>query len=377
MVKTISNTHYKILFLYGSLYAYIGGMILIVLLGSYTHNLLTVSVALCSGSVAAGIAYYYYRTQNYIITSIALLWNSVMFVSFRILAYHYSIDIAFLLIPLMVSAVLLNTKQLIIFNILYISLTIVLLQYGYQTYPDHPFLHNRSYLITFGIFTFFVVSFGFIYHYSIEQSYLQLEKSDGQKTLLLREIHHRIKNNLNMMTSILGLQMYKYPSEEIQSFIRQNTLRINSIALVHELLYKEELIDNTNLETYTKRLLHHILRISKKKEIQLSYRIEKIVLSLSDIIHIGIILNELFTNSLKYAFKDNKGRVDISMERIDNRYRLLYRDNGIGISEESMRDKGFGLSLIQLSVEHLEGVLSIRNDQGFACEILFKGTEET
>ena len=374
MRKKLKNIHYKVLFLYGSLYAYIVGMILTILLGTYTHHMLTVYVALLSGLVVSGVTYYFIRTQEYILTSIVLLWTSVFFVYFRIVSDHYSLDVAFLLIPPMVSAILLNKKHLIYFNLLYIFLTILLLRYGYFTYPHHPFLHNKSFIIIFGIFSFFVVSFGFIYHYSIERSYVKLEKSDRQKEILLKEVHHRVKNNLNMMTSILGLQMNKYHDKEIQAFIEQNTLRINSIALVHELLYKEEDIEGTSLKTYIAKLSEHVLNISKKREIVLNQHIEDIGLNIDDIIHIGIIINELLTNSLKYAFKEEKGEIDIELERMDNYYILQYADNGCGMREENRYKEGFGFALISLSVEHLEGTLTFPKHAGFKCQIRFRGT---
>lgn len=375
MRKKLKNIHYKVLFLYGSLYIYIAGMILTVILGTYTHHMLTVYVALFGGLVVSGVTYYYLRTQEYILTSIVLLWTSVFFVYFRIVNDGYSLDIAFLLIPPMVSAILLNKKHLIYFNLLYIFLTISLLHYGYLTYPEHPFLHNKSLMIIFGIFSFFVVSFGFIYHYSIEQSYVKLEKSDRQKEILLKEVHHRVKNNLNMMTSILGLQMNKYHAKEIQAFIEQNTLRINSIALVHELLYKEENIEGTSLENYIDKLSEHVLKISKKKEIVLNQHIEDIELNVDDIIHIGIIINELLTNSLKYAFKEDEGKIDIRLERMDNHYILKYADNGCGMREENRYKEGFGFALISLSVEHLEGTLTFPKHTGFKCQIRFRGKQ--
>ena len=376
MPKNPTKIHYKVLFLYGSLFAYIAGMVLTIILGTYTHQMPTVYAALLSGLIVAAATYYYIRTQAYILVSLVLLWTSVFFIYFRIMLYGYGLDIAFLLIPPMVSAILLNKKHLIYFNAIYILLTVALLFYGYHIYPQHPFLHNRSYVIIFGIFAFFVVSFGLIYHYSIEQSYVKLERSNNQKEVLLKEVHHRVKNNLNMMTSILGLQIYQHDdSPRIQSFIRQNMLRINSIALVHELLYKEEHIEGANLKTYIDRLSRHVLDISKKSDVVLTQHIEDIQLNINDIIHIGIIINELLTNSLKYGFREDSGTIDIRLERVDNHYMLQYSDNGCGMKEDCINKEGFGFALISLSVEHLEGTLSFAGDFGFSCRIVFRGTD--
>ena len=365
--------HYKVLFLYGSLYLYVMGMLLVSGFALYTDNTLTLYMALFSGSIIAGTIYYFYRTNNYITTSIILLWTSVIFVCVRIVIYKYSLDIAFLLIPPMVSAIILNKKHLVIFSILYVLLVVLVLMHGYDTYPQHPFLHNRRLLITFGIFAFFVVFFGFIYHYSIEQSYTKLEKSHRQKATLLREIHHRVKNNLNMMNSILGLQSYQYSSTEIQDFIEQNILRINSIALVHELLYTEELIDSMDIETYIKKLSQHILSVSNNHETTIMFHIDKVRLNINDSIHLGIIVNELLTNSLKYAF-ENKGEIGITIKQTSKAYTLQYTDNGCGVAKDCIDKKGFGFSLVSLSAEHLNGDFSILDHQGFKCQIIFQGT---
>jgi len=375
MIKNYKHLHYKALFLYGSLYSYVAGMLLTVILGSYTNHTLTVVFAFLSGLVIVGVILYYQKYGNYIVSSLILLWNSVLFVSIRILLYGYSLDIAFLLIPPMVAAILLDKKHIFIFSLLYVFYSIALLRYGYITYPDHPFLHNKSLVLTFGIFSFFVVIFGFIYHYSIEQSYQRLEKSDQQKTFLLKEIHHRVKNNLNMMTSILGLQAYRHKSEEMQTFIRQNTLRINSIALVHELLYQDDDLEEINVKNYIDKLSKHIISISKNDTITLSTDIEEIKLNINDIIHIGIIVNELITNSLKHAFDGHGGKIHIYLERVDNRYLLKYSDNGQGLNNNNINETGFGLSLVELSVEHLEGTFLIHAKQSFSCHIYFKGTE--
>ena len=93
-------------------------------------------------------------------------------------------------------------------------------------------------------------------------------------------------------------------------------------------------------------------------------------------IHIGIIVNELITNSLKYAFGDKEGHISLTLKRIDHRYMLQYRDNGKGIEALKNKQEGFGFSLIALSTEHLEGELQLAPEEHFCCTIYFKVTAQ-
>ena len=178
-----------------------------------------------------------------------------------------------------------------------------------------------------------------------------------------------------MMTSILGLQEDTAKTQEMQTFIEQNRLRIKSIALVHELLYKEENFKSINLHNYIQSLITHILSISKNNQIDIHLNIEDIALCTDDIIHIGIILNELVTNSFKYAFEDHTGKIDIKLQRQDNDYTLHYSDNGKGMKHNELAHDGFGFRLIKLSIQHLNGSIQIDANKGFHTLILFKGTE--
>ena len=376
MSINLTKIHYKELFLYGSIIAYLIGIVLIIILSIVTHHTLTIIVASTSGVFMAFMLWYYIHYKNYLFATQALLWNSILFIYMRIVVYDFSLDIAFLFIPPMVASILLDKKSLIMHSIIYIPLSILLLLYGYNTYPNHPFLHSQHFISTSIVLTFFVTIFWAIYHYSIEQSYVRIEKSEREKTFLLKEIHHRVKNNLNMMTSILGLQEHKYKSEEMLSFIKQNTLRINSIALVHELLYQNEDLEHIDLHAYIDNLVHHILSISRKKDIQVILHVEKLQLDINVIIHLGIILNELITNSVKYAFKDISGQITIALEHKNNSYILNYSDNGIGISKDKKDSDGFGLNLIGLSTEQIKGtfhILDYPKNSGFSCTIQFKG----
>lgn len=351
-------------------------MFITTILGIYTHELLTVIFSIISGSLTALLLWYYHKQKNYQQSTLLLLWNAVAFVFLRIIVYDYGLDIVFLLIPPMVAAILLDKKTLQIHGFIYILGVIFLLRYGYTHYPEHPFLHHKSYMIVFGIFSFFVVSFGAVYHYSIEQSYNRLENSDKEKTFLLKEMHHRVKNNLNMINAILGLQENQSKSEEMALFIKQNSLRIKSIALVHELLYQDKNLQYINIEKYLYKLVQHSIPASKRESVYIHLIIENIHLNINDIIHIGIIINEYLTNSIKYAFTDKQGDIEMTLKAKKSHYILEYKDNGVGIKEDFV--SGFGFQLVEMSVEHLEGSQKqTHSSDGFHAVITFKGTTES
>jgi two-component sensor histidine kinase len=120
------------------------------------------------------------------------------------------------------------------------------------------------------------------------------------------------------------------------------------------------------------KLTKHILATESNNEtIELALNIIKLSLSIEDMMQFGIIINELMTNSIKYAFPNNKGQINISLIQEEHFYRLTYQDNGIGIQDSSKQ--GFGSSLIEMSIQQLEGELNIVNQNGLSHIIYFKG----
>ena len=364
--------HYKKLFLYGSLISYILGMVLTLVLALNTGRPITALFAIVSGLFIAAVLWYYQHHKNYTQTVILLLWTSLFFVAMRLILYAYSLDMIFLLIPPMVASILLDEKNLKRQTILYILFTVALLAYGYQHYPNHPFLHNESLVIIFSIFSFFVIAFSVIYHYSIALSYKQLEASNHDKTLLLQEVHHRVKNNLNMMVSLLGLQKKEYHSKETQHFIRTNILRIKSMALVHTLLYENKHLSDVNIVEYIEKLVHYILSSANDKTVNVTIDIEPLSLHTDTIIHLGIIVNELITNSLKHAFGTQEGEIVISLKKKANNITFYYADNGKG-TVNTEENEHFGLKLIKLSTKQLGGELKIESEHStYYCTIVFE-----
>ena len=205
----------------------------------------------------------------------------------------------------------------------------------------------------------------------------QLRRNLEEKEILLREVHHRVKNNLNVISSLLNLQssVIQTPEQALAAF--QNCRdRILSMALVHEELYKSQNYARVDMDEYLDRLTRHLqLAYGSGEGIQVSADAEGIVLNVSTSIPCGLILNELITNAFKHAFpKGGGGEIHILLRKVDDEYfDLSVSDNGIGLPEGYDRNKNgsLGLTLVRLLTEQLEGSLSISTENGTRCNIRF------
>ena len=334
-------------------------------------------------SIVLWVVYDYEKRHDIDFSSLVLFWMISLFMFYYI--YHLGYDnTIFQLLPIPLSAaMILNTQTYKKHMFVFLLLFFLLMTYGFYHKENYPTLQDTTFVAQAFIIIMFAFAAGFVYHYSINkynekllETNASLLQANEEKTYLLQEVHHRVKNNLNMMTSILGLQEESVTTDTMRMFIEQNILRIKSIALVHELLYQEKNFTSISLDTYVNNLIAHIISLSQHQTITLTVNIEDIKLNTDDIIHIGIIINELMTNSLKYAFEQKpNGTIEIEIKRIDNHYLLHYSDNGMGIDDVTLEHTGFGLRLIGLSVEHLDGVVKSYTKEGLHTEIVFKGTQ--
>ncbi|BDS11621.1 sensor histidine kinase [Aureispira anguillae] len=157
----------------------------------------------------------------------------------------------------------------------------------------------------------------------LNQEYLKEKErvslSLREKEILLKEVHHRVKNNLQIITSLLGLQSSFIPDEHIKELFQHCQYRINSMAIVHEILYQDDNLATINLQNYLEKLLGLLLDSMKGKDCDFELRIEtqNIELNIDTIIPLGLLINECFTNSLKYGYKDkNKGILYVKIKKL-------------------------------------------------------------
>ncbi|GAB5417219.1 MAG: hypothetical protein Crog4KO_20850 [Crocinitomicaceae bacterium] len=204
-----------------------------------------------------------------------------------------------------------------------------------------------------------------------------IEQQNDERKLLLKEIHHRIKNNFQVVSSLLRLQASEENNEKIARAFDDAVLRIQSMASVHELIYKQEMFEALDFRSYLDRLLTSIQSYTTETNVSISAETNVEKLNIKTLVPLGITINELVTNSLKYAFKEESIRApEIKLEIVENgakAFKMMYRDNGSGFLKER-KEQSFGIELIETVIEQVDGTIeqSSTPDWKNTLEIHFK-----
>ena len=197
-----------------------------------------------------------------------------------------------------------------------------------------------------------------------------------EKEQLLKEIHHRVKNNLQIVSSLLKLQSENILDENYLELIKDSRNRINSMALVHEMLYSSRDLSKIPIKEYIQRLCENINQSYSKpgSEIAFKFNVQKdFHFQIDHMISLGLIINEIVSNSFKYAFPGNKGTITIEFEDHKSYYRLNIFDNGIGLPEnfDLEKDGQLGMQLIVMLSQQMDGKLEIQKKNGTLYQIEF------
>lgn len=188
-----------------------------------------------------------------------------------------------------------------------------------------------------------------------------------EKELLLKELNHRVKNNMQMIVSLVRLQKDEIDDEKLQDILQTVYNRINAMSHLHDLLYKQETILHVNTYDYFSLLMEE-LEESYEKDIAIHFDI-KTDLKIDQAMYCGLILNELMTNAFKYAFPNGKGSIHILLNKINEQYHLCVYDDGIGYNQEQT-SHSLGLVLVEtLAVQQLKGEMRVDSSQGVKVEI--------
>lgn len=209
-----------------------------------------------------------------------------------------------------------------------------------------------------------------------------MRKSLAEKDVLLREVHHRVKNNMQIISSILSMQSRNIDDPRLKEVLQESQNRIHSMALIHENLYNHKSLANIMFSTYIKSLTGNIARTysNQQANIQFDYQIDDAYLPMDIAIPCGLIINELISNSFKYAFVNKpSGIISIHFKNIkDDEYELTVADNGVGIPAEIniLKTKSLGMKILHRLVLQIDGVLTNDFSNGTKFIIQFKSTNK-
>ncbi|NER30031.1 MAG: hypothetical protein F6J89_21030 [Symploca sp. SIO1C4] len=209
------------------------------------------------------------------------------------------------------------------------------------------------------------------------QAEMEIQESLREKEVLLQEIHHRVKNNLQVIVSMLDLQSQRLEAQGMKEVFRESQNRVKSMALVHEILYQSKNFARVNLGDYIQNLTSNLLKAYgvNASNIKLELDIDEVTLNIDTVITCGLIINELVSNAIKYAFPDStRGLIKIALHGgVDKYLTLIVSDNGVGLPKnldlKSVNSLGF--QLVNVLTKQLGGILEVRHGAGTEFRVCF------
>lgn len=251
--------------------------------------------------------------------------------------------------------------------------------------------HKQKYILQIILSALLIITlFAFIYMINSRKKQLKIQKMNAEisaknkvikeslseKETLLREIHHRVNNNLQMISGILALQQMYNTDDSIRLILQEGQARIQSIALIHKALYHSDNFARVSFESYLNELVTAIQKTyqNEAKTIHCIVDAGQIELNINTAIPLSLIINEIITNSFKHAFKNrSEGRIVIRLSKLNNHYKLSISDNGIGLPDhfDPMNLHSIGFDLIMGLTKQLDGELTWQNRNGTQINITF------
>ena len=206
----------------------------------------------------------------------------------------------------------------------------------------------------------------------IKEKNIIIEEKNAQNELLLKEIHHRVKNNLQTISSLLFLQSASISDDDAKDALKAVQQRVESMALIHKKLYEESDLSQIEMKGYVQLLVDSLIdSFDFTNKIKVEYNVDDVKMEMDHAIPIGLLITELVTNSLKYAFPEKEnGILNVDLEQKNGQIKLFVKDNGKGKHSEAK--ESFGSKLIKLLNRQIEGDLSHGNDHGYWTNIEFK-----
>ena len=357
--------------------------------GYYNLSLLFVIVQMLFAFSFVSSQYGYYNSAKIII--ILSTNYSVLMLSFSF-GYSAGFYLYYFSAPLVVFS-LFHFKQIkfIVFgHLLYFSslfISEIAREYGVLSLlPINESLSNSIYILNIFLALFFIIALAFSfskYHSmtyrlladrnsELEKNKTILEKVLKEKNILLSETHHRVKNNLAVISGLFDLQLMFNDDPKLSSVMNNSKTRIKSMSLVHESLYEQQDLSKIEFRQYIERVVHEIEKSHNvNPNVNVILDVENLHFDLEKAIPLGLIINEALTNAFKHAFdSDQEGQINLSFIKTDT-YQLTIKDNGKGLSSASPTNFSMGMTLIEALVKQLNGSYEIRVEQGTIFEVKF------
>lgn len=211
----------------------------------------------------------------------------------------------------------------------------------------------------------------------VQERTQELLEALEEKEILLKEIQHRVKNNLQLISSLLNLQIPYIDHEKSAELFKESQNRVRSIAMVHDKIYQSKCLDKIDFADYIRNIVSTLFQVYNVNQEKITFELEMDDLSLNieTCIPCGLIITELLTNSIKHAFpEDLEGRIMIVLNYVDEKISLKIMDNGIGLPDWVNHENpdSFGLQLVNLLVNQLRGTIELQSKKGTEIIINFE-----
>ncbi len=288
------------------------------------------------------------------------------------LNHFATMSVVFILLLPLTTLLFVRLRQTLLLAGVMLGLLALMLYAEYHINPGNPIAHNPRALFNLGYAAAIIYLFGILYHLSIVRTFDELDDANRQKAMLLSEVHHRVKNNLNVIASIVGMQANRLRGESHDALLSTKS-RIESISIVHQMLYQHDDFEHIDVKAYLEKLTTLLRGMYGSGNFRIVIESGVAKLPLSMMIQLGMIVNELFTNSIKYAFAEQPGQVTITLFAEGKEARFVYRDDGKGVEDVDVLEQGtsLGVKLVKLAVRQLKGSVEIENDHGLKYTVRF------
>ncbi len=211
---------------------------------------------------------------------------------------------------------------------------------------------------------------------------IKLQQSLKEKEVLLKEVHHRVKNNMQVISSILNLQSSYIKDPEAIDMLRESQDRIKSMSFIHESLYQSKDLSHVNFTEYVRNLVNNLFRTYgiNISGLKLEYELDEVPLNIDTAIPCGLVINELISNALKYAFKGrDEGKLQVELKKLDDgKLKLMIADDGVGFPDDIdyRETDSLGLQLVVTLVGQIKGEIDLDNSNGSKFTIIFEESKQ-